>query len=66
MDDKPDFEELAKGLEVCATHEKTVVQIMTLAIEYEHRTISAERFADRVLEIIRSGYTKYAKQKQTS
>lgn len=59
--DAPNFDEMAKALEASALHEKTVNQIMTLAVEYDAGTITSARFADRVVEIIRQNYTKFVK-----
>lgn len=58
MSDKT-FEDLAKALEVSAKHESTVTQILTLAVEYEAKAITAERFSDRVLDILRRSYSQY-------
>ena len=51
--------EMLKALEVMSLHEKTITEIITLAVEYEDaKSITAERFAARVVEIIRMNYKK--------
>lgn len=58
MNDK-EKDDFSKSLEVMAIHEKTVTQILILAAEYEDKTITAERFADRVLVILKANYKRY-------
>jgi hypothetical protein len=54
-----EMDEIAKALEAADMHRTVVLQIMTLGAEYEAKTISADRFADRVLDILRRQYTKF-------
>lgn len=59
MAETADWDGLGKALEVMASHEMTVNQILTLAVEYEASAITAERFADRVCGILRRSYSKF-------
>jgi len=61
VSDKPDFDSLAKALETASKHESTVTQLFTLAVEYEAKSITAERFAQRSLEILRLQYMHLVK-----
>lgn len=58
----PDFDKLAASIEAAMVHEKAMVQIMTLAVEYEQKNITAERFAIRSCEIIKDSYSKFVKK----
>lgn len=55
-----EMDEIEKALEAADMHRTVVLQIMTLGAEYEAKAISAERFADRALDILRRQYTKFA------
>lgn len=54
----PNFDELAKAIENASKHESIVTQILTLAVEYKAKSITAQRFADRVSEILAEAYKR--------
>jgi hypothetical protein len=49
-----DFGALEKAVNDAGHAEKTLVGIVTLAVEYEASTITAERFAKRTCEMLRA------------
>lgn len=53
---------LAEALEIASKQEHTLTQILTLAVEYEAKAITAERFADRCLQILRRDYLRPTKR----
>ena len=44
------FEDLEKALEQSQKQERVLIVLYTLGIEYEAKTISAERYAGRVIQ----------------
>lgn len=46
-----DGKELSEAIETAQQNENALLQIMTLAAEYEGKHLTTERFAARVLEI---------------
>ena len=52
-------DDLIKAIEAASVYESTVKEILTLAIEFEAKTITAERFANRVIEILHSNLQRY-------
>lgn len=60
-----DFDALAKAIDASALQEKILTQILTLAVEYEEKNITAQRFSDRCLEILQS-YGEAAKKLRDS
>jgi hypothetical protein len=57
----PDFAALGEALAVAHKHEHVVTQLLTLAVEYEAKTITAERYAERSLDIFKREYGKLVK-----
>jgi hypothetical protein len=55
----------AESLEAMMAYEMAVKQVLTLAIEYQAKTITAERFADRTIEILHGNLAKFAERKQS-
>lgn len=48
------FDQIQGALQDVASQERALLMIETLALEYQARTIGAQRFADRVVEILRT------------
>lgn len=52
----------AESLEAMIAYEMAVKQVLILAVEYEAKTITAERFADRTVQILSSTLGKFVKK----
>ena len=57
--DSPEF---AKALEAVEDYERFTKDVALLAVEYEAKTITAERFANRTCELMRAQFKKYAER----
>lgn len=56
-----DFDNLARTIDAVSLQEKILTQILTLALEYEEKQITVQRFADRTMQILH-GYGEAAKK----